>query len=79
MFIPVVAALPGAPTPTVAGDTMLDIADALTEPGCTSVSGVARASWLLCDVRNSPLYARLPARTLQRIARESLAALHVEP
>lgn len=79
MFIPVVAALPGAPTPTVAGDTMLDIADALTEPGCTSVSGVARASWLLCDVRNSPLYARLPARTVQRLAREALAALHVEP
>lgn len=79
MFIAVVAPLPGAPTPTVAGDAMLDIADALTAPGCTSVSGVARASWLLGDVRNSPLYARLPARTMQRIAWEALAALHGEP
>lgn len=76
LFNPVVAALPGSPSPTGAGDTMLEIADALTEPGCTSLQGIAHASWLLCDASNSPLYARLPARTLQRIAREAVAALH---
>lgn len=76
MFVPLAAALPGAPPHVATGDTMLEIADALTEPGCTSLQGIAHASWLLCDARNSPLYARLPARTLQRIAREVLAALH---
>jgi hypothetical protein len=40
---------------------------------------VARASWLLCDVKSSPLYARLPDRTLRRIVGETLAALHEEP
>lgn len=76
MLFSLVAALPGAASATRAGDTLLEIADALAEPGCTSVQGIAHASWLLCDVSNSPLYARLSARTLQRIAREAVAALH---
>jgi hypothetical protein len=64
--------------PTGTTDALLDIADALTEPGCTSVQGIARASWLLCDVTGSPLYERLPALTLQRLARDAVAALHDE-
>lgn len=62
-------------TPTAAREALLDLAEALTDPGCTSVQGIAHASWLLCDA-DSPLYARLPARTLQRIARGTIAALH---
>lgn len=76
MFVALVAALPGAPSPAGVRDAMLEIADALTEPGCTSLRGIAHASWLLCDASDSPLYARLPARTLQHIARETVAALH---
>lgn len=76
MFLPLVPARPAAPAPTGARDTMLNIADALTDPGCTSLQAVAHASWLLCDAANSPLHARLPARTLQRIARDALAALN---
>lgn len=76
MFVALAAAPPGAPTPAATAETMLEIADALTEPGCTRLQGIAHASWLLCDARNSPLYARLPARTMQRIARDALAALH---
>ena len=75
--LPLAPPVPATPTPIAARDTLLDLADALTDPGCTSVQGIAHASWLLCDV-DSPLYARLPARTLQRVARETIAALHGE-
>jgi hypothetical protein len=71
------ASVPATSAPIAARDSLLDLADALTDPGCTSVQGIARASWLLCDA-DSPLYARLPARTLQRIARATIAALHGE-
>ena len=78
ILLPLVAAPPGTPTPTAARDALLDLADALTNPACTSIQAIAHASWLLCDVADSPLYARLPARTLQRIARATIAALHGE-
>ena len=77
LLLPLAPPVPATPTPITARDTLLDLADALIDPGCTSVQGIAQASWLLCDA-DSPLYARLPARTLQRIARETIAALHGE-
>jgi hypothetical protein len=77
LLVPVAPPSPAPSSPVAARDALLDLADALTDPGCTSVQGIAHASWLLCDA-NSPLYARLPARTLQRIARETIAALHGE-
>jgi hypothetical protein len=76
VLLPLDTALPDVPVPTATTDALLDIADALTEPSCTSVQGIARASWLLCDVTGSPLYERLPALTLQRIVRDVGAALH---
>jgi hypothetical protein len=79
ILLPLVAAHPHAAVPIGTTDALLDIADALTEPGCTSVQAVARASWLLCDITGSPLYERLPAWTLQRLARDVAAALHGEP
>jgi hypothetical protein len=39
---------------------------------------IAQSSSRLCDA-DSPLYARLPARTLRCIARATVAALHGEP
>lgn len=54
---------------------LLDIADALTDPACTSVRGVARAACLICDGANSPLYERGSPETLQRVAYEALATL----
>jgi hypothetical protein len=82
VLLPLVTAVPLAAVPIGTTAALLDIADALTEPGCTSVQAVARASWLLCDVTGSPLYERLPALTLQRIAREVAAhctAIHDTP
>lgn len=79
ILVPLIASPHDAPTPIAAANALLDLADALTEPGCTSVQGIARASWLLCDVTSSPLYARLPVRTLQRIVGETIAALHGAP
>lgn len=78
VLLPLVAASPGTAPPTAVRDALLDLADALTDPGCTSVQGIAQASSLLCGA-DSPLYDRLPARTLQRIARETIAALHGQP
>ena len=78
LLLPLAAPAPVNATPIAARDALLDLADALTDPGCTSVQGIAQASWLLCDA-HSPLYARLPARTLQRIAGGTIAALHGEP
>jgi hypothetical protein len=77
-LLPLAAPVPATSTPIAAREALLDLADALTDPGCTSVQGIAQASWLLCDA-DSPLYARLPARTLQRIARGTIAALHGDP
>lgn len=77
LLLPLAPPVPATPTPIAARDTLLDLADALIDPGCTSVQGIAQASWLLCDA-DSPLYARLPARTLQRVARETIAALRGE-
>jgi hypothetical protein len=77
LLLPLAAPVPAPSTPIAARDALLDLADALTDPGCTSVQGIAQASWLLCDA-DSPLYARLPARTLQRIARGAIVALHGE-
>lgn len=76
LILPLAAPSPATATPIAAREALLDLADALTDPGCTSVQAVAHASWLLCDIADSPLYARLPARTLQRIARGAIAALH---
>ena len=78
VMLPLAAPAPAPATPIAARNALLDLADALTDPGRTSVQGIARASWLLCDA-DSPLYARLPARTLQRIAHGTIAALHGEP
>ena len=78
LLLPLAAPPPATSAAIAARDALLDLADALTDPGCTSVQGVAQASWLLCDA-NSPLYAGLPARTLQRIARATIAALRGEP
>jgi len=78
VLLPLVAASPGTVTPAGARDALLDLADALTDPGCTSVQAIAHAAWLLCDVADSPLYARLPARSLERIARGTAAALRGE-
>lgn len=77
LLLPLAPPLPVTPTQIAARETLLDLADALTDPGCTSVQGIAQASWLLCDA-DSPLYARLPARTLQRIVFGTIAALHGE-
>ena len=79
LLLPLAAPSPTTSTPIAVREALLDLAGALTDPGCTSVQGIAQASWLLCDVADSPLYARLPARTLQRIARRTTAALHDEP
>jgi len=79
LLLPLAASPRATSTSIAARDALLDLADALTDPGCTSVQGIAQASWLLCDVADSPLYARLPARTLQRIARGTIAALHGDP
>jgi hypothetical protein len=78
LILPLAAPWCATATPIAAREALLDLADALTDPGCTSVRGIAHASWLLCDIGGSPLYARLPARTLQRIARGTIAALHGE-
>jgi hypothetical protein len=77
LLLPLAPPVPAPSSPVAAREALLDLADALIDPGCTSVQGIARASWLLCDA-DSPLYARLPARTLQRIVRETIAALHRE-
>jgi hypothetical protein len=79
VLLALVAAHSHAAVPSGITDALLDIADALTEPGCTSVQAVARASWLLCDVSASPLYERLPPLTLQGLARDIAAALHGAP
>lgn len=79
IIVPPLASPRDGSRPTPAANALLDLADALTEPGCTSAQGIARASWLLCDVTSSPLYARLPARTLQRIVFETITALHGAP
>jgi hypothetical protein len=59
----------------IAREALLELADALTDPGCTSVRGVARASCLVCDSANSPLYGRTLAGALRRVAYEALAML----
>ena len=74
LLLPLAAPLLTSPTPIAVREALLDLADALTDPGCTSVQGIAHASWLLCGA-DSPLYARLPARTLQRITRGVIATL----
>lgn len=78
VLLALAAAAPATATPVEARDTLLDLAAALTDPGCTSIQGIARASWLLCDA-DSPLYASLPAHTLQHIARGTIAALTGAP
>jgi hypothetical protein len=78
LLLPLAAPVCAAGMPVAAREALLDLADALTDPACTSLQGIARASWLLCDA-GSPLYARLPATTLQRIARAAIAALHGTP
>jgi hypothetical protein len=77
--LPLSAPLTTPSTVMAARDALLDLADALTDPSCTSVQGVARVSWMLFDIAHSPLYARIPARTLQRVAYEAVAALHGQP
>jgi hypothetical protein len=58
-----------------ARQALLELADALTDPACTSVRGVARAAGLIGDGANSPLYERGSAEALQRVAYEALAML----
>lgn len=70
----VVLRSPPAPL-SAARAALLDLADALTDPGCTSIQGVARVSWMLCDRADSPLYDRIPAQAMRRIGREAVAAL----
>lgn len=60
---------------TRARHPLLAIAEALTDPGCTSVRGVAHASCLLCDGLRSPLYDAGRPAALQRVAYDVLAAL----
>jgi hypothetical protein len=79
LLVPLVAPSRATAAPIAASDALLDLADALTDPGCTSVQGIAQAAWLLCDVADSPLYARLPALTVQRIVRRTIEALHAAP
>lgn len=58
-----------------AGGVLLELADALTDPACTNVRGVARAACLICDGANSPLYERGSPEALRRVAYEALAML----
>ena len=55
--------------------TLLELADALMDPACTSVRGVARASCLICDGANSALYVGGSPGALRRVAYEALAML----
>ena len=66
------------PTLMAAQDALLELADALTDPRCTSIQGIARVSWMLGDAADSPLYDRIPARVLQHIASEAIVALRGE-
>jgi hypothetical protein len=74
--LPLSAPLTTPSTVMAAREALLDLADALTDPSCTSVQGVARVSWMLFDIANSPRHARIPARMLQRVAYEAVARLH---
>ena len=68
------SALSSASPVIAAREALLDLADALTDPACTSVRGVARVSCLVCDGDNSPLH-RARGEVLRRVAYEAIAML----
>ncbi len=55
-----------------AEEPLLELASALTDPGCDSPRGVAMTQQLVCDGR-SPLY--MPGESLREAAERALAAL----
>lgn len=57
-----------------ARDELLELADALTDPACSDVHGIAMASRLLCDGL-SPLYNRESTWRLRAATRQAVAAL----